>query len=232
MPASPPERVDVIAADKGLRRFLCRTIQAVGCRAVEHCDGRTCDPAGSPDCLVLYLAGSDDPGLALLANSLPAIAVIEPHAGPIAVRAMKAGALDCLCRPIREGALRDALARALRESRKRRRAQQRQAALEARACTLTPRERQVFERVVHGQLNREIAADLGISEKTVKVHRGRMMHKMKAASVVELVCLALALGVLPTQPETAYHLVTAGSGSSTNGLPQASANSLTTTKDL
>src|SRR5262245_34012146 len=111
------------------------------------------------------------------------------------VRAMKAGAVNFLTKPVDDHELLKAVEEALRvDVSVRARWSSRHSASE-KLDTLTPRERQVFEKVVAGRLNKQIAAELGIVEKTIKVHRSRMMRKMNASSVVELVHLATLAGV-------------------------------------
>jgi FixJ family two-component response regulator len=121
------------------------------------------------------------------------------------VRAMKAGAVNFLTKPVDERELLQAVEEALRVDAAARAVWSTRLSVSERLATLTRRERQVFEYVVAGRLNKQIAADLGIVEKTIKVHRGRMMHKMNAASIVELVHLASLVGVesWPTSADSA-----------------------------
>ena len=111
------------------------------------------------------------------------------------VRAMKAGAVNFLTKPVDEDELLQAVEEALRVDAAGRAIWSTHHSVSERLATLTRRERQVFEYVVAGRLNKQIAADLGIVEKTIKVHRARMMHKMNAASIVELMQLASLLRV-------------------------------------
>jgi FixJ family two-component response regulator len=113
------------------------------------------------------------------------------------VRAMKAGAVNFLTKPVDDQELLKAVAEALRVDASVRASWSLRLSASAKLDTLTPRERQVFEKVVAGRLNKQIAADLGIVEKTIKVHRSRMMRKMNATSVVDLVHLASLTGVNP-----------------------------------
>jgi FixJ family two-component response regulator len=119
---------------------------------------------------------------------------------PGSVKAMKSGAVDFLTKPVDDreflGAIERAVAKALQD----RREQAVTTDVHDRIKTLTPREAQVFALVVTGRLNKHIAADLGIGEKTVKVHRGRVMEKMRAGSVAELVRLADQGGVIAVNP--------------------------------
>ena len=115
----------------------------------------------------------------------------------MSVRAMRAGAVSFLTKPVKGEELLDAVRAALEKDRKTREVRGRLVAIERRLATLTPREREVLEHVVCGRLNKQIAADLGTAEKTVKVHRGRMMEKMQTRSVAELVRICDQAGVAP-----------------------------------
>jgi FixJ family two-component response regulator len=114
---------------------------------------------------------------------------------PKSVRAMKAGASDFLTKPVEEAALLGAVRQALERSRAARAERDAFAGLRARLESLTSREREVLEGVVAGRLNKQIAGDLGIAVKTVKVHRGRVMEKMGAGSLAELVQFSQRLGI-------------------------------------
>ncbi len=118
---------------------------------------------------------------------------------PMTVRAMKAGAVDFLEKPVRERDLFSAVERAMGRDARERRERQELAEIEQKAKRLTPREREVFSLVVTGLLNKQIAGLLGTVEKTIKVHRSRVMMKMGAQSFAELVRMAGRLG-MPLQP--------------------------------
>ena len=127
--------------------------------------------------------------------SMPVIFMTGHGTVPMSVRAMKAGAEDFLQKPVEEQQLLDAIHQALeRDSRERDELAQ-QEELRTRVDSLTAREREVFELVVSGMLNKQIAAELGASEKTIKVHRARVMQKMRADSLAELVHMADRLGI-------------------------------------
>ncbi len=111
------------------------------------------------------------------------------------VTALKGGAVNFLTKPVEEQRLFHAIDEALQIDAEQRNEARLQRAIVRRLYSLTPRERQVFELVVRGRLNKQIAADLGTVEKTVKVHRSRVMHKMGAHSLAELVRLAGLLGI-------------------------------------
>lgn len=128
------------------------------------------------------------------------IVFMTAHADvPMTVRAMKSGATDFVEKPFNEQQLLDTVHAALREDQHRHAARSAAATIDARLRTLTHRERQVLERVVAGDTNRQIADRWHISEKTVKIHRGRVMEKMHAASLAELVLLAQRAGVPTTK---------------------------------
>jgi FixJ family two-component response regulator len=121
---------------------------------------------------------------------IPIIFVTAHGDIPMSVRALKSGAVEFLTKPFRDQDLLDAIQQALQHDRA---AQEQQAeihALQQRYHALTPREQQVMALVVSGMLNKQIASDIGASEATVKIHRGNVMHKMQAGSVVDLVRMA------------------------------------------
>jgi FixJ family two-component response regulator len=152
---------------------------------------------GSDSCLILDVAMPELNGLYLQRRLthegilLPVVFLTGHGDIPMSVRAMKAGAVDFLTKPVKDAdllrAVRTALVRA---------AEQREAAtISARLTRLTPREREVMEHVVAGKLNKQIAADLGTGEQNIKIHRGRMMHKMGLKSVADLARIAEKLGI-------------------------------------
>jgi FixJ family two-component response regulator len=155
----------------------------------------------APGCLVLDVRLPGMSGLAFqqeLAQAsilLPIIFITGHGDVPMSVRAMKAGAVEFLTKPFDDQVLLDAIHAALERDRTRRREEASLAELRARHESLTDRERQVMSHVVAGQVNKRIAAELGLSVVTVKVHRGQVMRKMQAASLAELVRMADRLGV-------------------------------------
>jgi FixJ family two-component response regulator len=114
---------------------------------------------------------------------------------PMCAQAMKRGAADFLIKPVNDEDLLAAVRRAVIRDRRSRRNQAELESIRARLATLTPREREVYEHVVTGQLNKQIAGDLGTVEKTIKVHRARVMRKMRVTSVAELARLAERVGI-------------------------------------
>jgi FixJ family two-component response regulator len=160
------------------------------------------DPA-MPGCLVLDLALPGLDGLELQQAltvsdcARPIVFITGRGDIPTSVRAMKGGAVDFLTKPVNDKDLLAAVRDALEIDRIAREAQVEMDGLRRRLATLTPREREVLEHVVAGRLNKQIAADLGTVEKTIKVHRARIMEKMAVRSLADLVRVAERLGVGP-----------------------------------
>jgi FixJ family two-component response regulator len=153
-----------------------------------------------PSCLVLDMSLPDLNGLELQQrvadrSDMPIIFITGHGDIPMTVRAMKAGAAEFLTKPFGPEMLLSAIHAAIERSRAALDAQLDLRALRGRYDSLTPREREVMALVVRGQLNKQVGGDLGISEVTVKAHRGRMMQKMEASSLAELVTMAARLGL-------------------------------------
>lgn len=158
-------------------------------------------PIGAIGCIVLdvTMPGMSGPQLherlASLGVDLPVIYLTGQGSVPLSVRAMKQGAFDFLEKPIDADLLFPLLDQAFSRHRQERGSRQRSLEIARRLGELSPREREVMELVIRGRLNKQIAGDLGISEKTVKAHRGRVMAKFGARSVAELVKLCGELGI-------------------------------------
>lgn len=165
------------------------------------------DPAArEAGCLVLDVRMPEMSGLELQerlaarGGSLPII-VLTAHADvPMAVRAMKNGAADFLVKPFRSQELLERIHAALRKDTEARAEAQRRAAILARLATLTAREREVMDLVVAGRSNKAIAAQLEVSTKTVEAHRTRIMEKMEADSLADLVRMAVSVGTVAPEP--------------------------------
>ena len=195
----PVERVYVVDDEPAVRKGLWRLLRSAGyevstfASAEDFLQGLEPEAAG---CAILDVAMPGLDGLALqrtLADrgaALPVLFLTGRGDVPASVKAMKAGATDFLTKPVDEDVLLEALRRALERGKAERESRRRLVEARERLEALTPREREVLEGVVAGRLNKQIAGDLGIAEKTVKVHRGRVMEKLGASSVAELVRLA------------------------------------------
>ena len=199
----PEGLVYVIDDDASVRRALARLIAAAGfdVETFPSAEAFLHHPATNrPACLVLDVRLPGESGLELQAalgdarRFLPIIFVTGHGTVAGGVRAMKAGAVDFLQKPVDEHELLGGIQRALDRSREARASLAEQAELELRLAALTPREREVLDLVATGMLNKQIAERLGVAEKTIKVHRGRVMQKMAAASVAELVRMLHKLG--------------------------------------
>jgi FixJ family two-component response regulator len=161
--------------------------------------------ADGPSCLVLDLRMPGVSGLALqetltkAGHRIPIIFITGYGDITASVRAMKAGAVDFLAKPFNDQDLLDAIQEAIARDRRARQERATLQDIQRRVDTLTPRERDVMALVVTGMLNKQIAAALGTREKTVKVHRARVMQKMRVSSVVQLVLLAEKVGLTAPQ---------------------------------
>ena len=163
----------------------------------------------TPNCLVLDISLPDLNGLQLQKligserTDMPIIFITGHGDIPMSVQAMKAGAMEFLTKPFRDQDLLDAIEQATERDRAARRQRTEMGELVERSETLTPREREVMRLVVAGLLNKQIASELGISEKTVNVHRSQVMQKMRADSLAELVRMAEKLQL--SSPHTQSH---------------------------
>lgn len=165
--------------------------------------------AGVSGCLVLDVRMPGPSGLELqrmlasMGSHLPIIFVTAHADVPLTVKAMKQGALEVLTKPFDDQVFLDLVNQALEAGRQREQQQARLDQLVSRFGTLTPREREVMSLVVTGMLNKQIAGQLGTSEKTVKVHRAQVMHKMEADSLAALVRMADSLAQMGPKAQTA-----------------------------
>lgn len=191
--------VIVIDDDAAMREALEHLLQSVGIRVTTHAsvaEFSACPLPDGPCCLVLDVRLPGQSGLefqqqlARRGMHIPIIFVTGHADVRMSVRAMKAGAVEFLEKPFRDQDLLDAVEVALSRDRLRRAEVQALKALEARLETLTVRERQIMPLVAAGKLNKQIAAELGVTEITVKVHRGQMMRKMGARTLADLVRMA------------------------------------------
>src|SRR5215831_18730 len=194
----------VVDDDASVRSALARLIRSLGMHAVTFASGREflgCQVPEGPACVVLDVRLGGENGLVLqdaLRTSerrLPIIFITGHGTVPLCAQALKAGAVDFLQKPVDEQDLLEAVSRAIEEDRCAQDHQHKRAALAWRVTTLTPREREVMALVVNGLLNKQIADVLGTSEKTIKVHRARVMQKMQATSVAALVRMADTVGL-------------------------------------
>jgi len=192
----------VVDDDPSIREALAALFRSVGLDAEVFGSTMALLQRRPPDvqsCLVLDvrlpgLSGLDfQTQLAKLYREIPVIFMTGHGDIPMSVRAMKAGAVDFLAKPFRDQDMLDAVAIALERDRARRSALGQLASLRARFETLTARERQVMSHVTAGLMNKQIAAEIGLSEITVKLHRGNVMRKMEVRSVADLVRMAEAL---------------------------------------
>jgi FixJ family two-component response regulator len=199
--ASAQRVVHVVDDDRAVRHALARLLRASGHEAKIHESAEAFLERRDPEttgCAILdlHLPGVDGLGLqsALTSADSPCPVIFLTGKGDIdtSVRAMKTGAVDFLTKPVQAAALLTAIDRALEQGAAALAEQSAREDLAGRLALLTPREREVLEGVVAGRLNKQIAHDLGMAEKTVKIHRARVMHKMGAGSLAALVRLMVA----------------------------------------
>jgi FixJ family two-component response regulator len=198
------EIVFVVDDDSSVRESLGRLFRMVGLRAQGFASAAEFLKSGPSDvasCLVLDIrlhgmSGLDFQSELAKANIQIPIVFITGHGDiPMSVRAMKAGAVEFLTKPLVEGDVLESIQHAIARDRAVRGHHAEMADLRARYASLTPREEEVMAWVVSGLLNKQIAGELGISEETVKVHRGHLMRKMAADSLAELVKMSARLGI-------------------------------------
>ncbi|WP_342709628.1 response regulator transcription factor [Bradyrhizobium sp. B124] len=208
--ASANAIVFVVEDDVSMRRSLTNLFQSVGLDVVAFGSAREMLQSRLPDvvsCLVLDirlpgLSGLEfQAELARLNINVPIIFITGHGDIPMSVRAMKGGAVDFLTKPFRDQELLDAVVAATERDRKRRKTQQAVAELRALFETLSPREQAVMKLVATGLMNKQIAAELGLAEITVKIYRGHLMKKMRARSLADLIRMTETLGIRANRPE-------------------------------
>jgi len=200
----PPPVVFVVDDDASVRDAVENLLRSVGLAVETFASARDFLQSKRPDapgCIVLDVRMPGQSGLEfqhtlLAANICLPIIFISGHSDiPMSVRAMKSGAVEFLTKPFRDQELLDAIQLAIVRDQARRQASKTMAELQQRLDLLTPRELEVFALVITGLLNKQIAAQLDLSETTVKVHRSQIVRKMRARSLVDLVRMADTLGV-------------------------------------
>jgi two-component system, LuxR family, response regulator FixJ len=201
--ATPP-LVYILDDPSALRDTLSRLLESVGLQALAVADLETILTAyrpGRPSCLLLGIrTGGHDLGILSRLRQhtidMPVIIITSQSDVPLAVAAMKQGALDFIEQPFNDQILLDCVHHALAEDAVRRRARNRRQDIQNRFDTLTPREQEVLQRVVEGLSNRDIADQFNLSRKTVEVHRAKVMQKMQADTLSQLIRMAMTLGIL------------------------------------
>jgi FixJ family two-component response regulator len=197
-PAAVPT-VFIIDDDRGMRQAVQDLVESVGLRAESFATGQEFlgrQPTSDPSCLVLdvrlpQMSGLDfQRRLTEIGMQIPIIFITAHGDVPMSVRALKSGAVEFLTKPFRDQDLLDAIQQALQRDRAAREQHAEVHELHGRYQALTAREREVMGLVVSGRLNKQIASEIGASEATVKIHRGNLMQKMQAGSLIELVRMA------------------------------------------
>jgi FixJ family two-component response regulator len=198
--------IHIVDDDGSFRTAVARLLQASGYQVALYESARQLlekPPGMEPGCILLDVRMPGMSGhelqarLVKIGNALPIVFLTGHGDIRMSVRAIKAGAEDFLAKPVSRKALIEAIQRALVRGQEAHERNLRLASLRAVAATLTPRESEVFALIVRGKLNKQIAHELGIAERTIKAHRHAVMQKLKVQSLAEAVSIAERLGMLP-----------------------------------
>ena len=201
------ETVFVVDDDEAVRRSLTRLLRSAGLAVESFASAGQLlarDPYDGVGCILLDVRMPELDGMGLQARladkgvDLPIVFLTGHGDIPMSVRAMKKGAFDFLTKPVDEDVLLPAVRQALLKHREVRAERLEVEVLRARVETLTPREKDVVRWVIAGALNKQTAAELGIAEKTVKIHRGRVMQKLGVSTVAELIQVCQRMGITPS----------------------------------
>ncbi len=196
--------VYIVDDDEAVNEALCMLVRSVGLDARGFLNAQAfldCTRGGEPCCLVLDVRLRGNSGLTLqdtlnrMGDPIPVVVITGHGDVPMSVRVMKAGATDFLTKPFRDQDFLDAISASLARDRARLAQSRANDDVAARYESMSQREREVMSLAASGRMNKQIADELGISEVTVKIHRGSAMRKMQARSFAELVILAHRLGV-------------------------------------
>ena len=191
--------VFIVDDDRSMRQAVQDLVESVGLRAESFATGQEIlnrQLTSDPSCLVLDVRLPQMSGLDFqrrlneIGMQIPIIFITAHGDVPMSVRALKSGAVEFLTKPFRDQDLLDAIQQALQRDRAAREQQAEVHVLDGRYQALTAREREVMGLVVFGMLNKQIASEIGASEATIKIHRGNVMQKMQAGSLIELVRMA------------------------------------------
>jgi FixJ family two-component response regulator len=206
-----PAVIHIVDDDASFQKSLAQLLQALGYEVMRYASAEQLletPPDARLGCILLDvrmpgLSGPDlQDRLTQLGSWLPIIFLSGHGTVQTSVRVIKAGAEDFLLKPIAKKELLNAIGRALDRCRAALAQRERMAALQARLARLTPRERKVFALVARGQINKQIAFALGTTERTIKAHRQKVMHKLNAQSLLELAAIADGLGIFTAGEDT------------------------------
>ena len=202
--------VFIVDDDASMRRALTNLFESVGLKVEAFGSAPQllqAKPPEVPSCLVLDIRLPGASGFELQTNlakeniHTPIIFITGHGDIPMTVRAMKSGAIDFLTKPVRDQDILDAVQAAIERDRKRRDFNKTVSSVRSRFESLTSRERDVLSLVTSGLMNKQVAAQLGLAEITVKIYRGQIMRKMGAKSLADLVRMSEALGIRPSKPD-------------------------------